>query len=237
MTTLAHGGARVLGAAEKRLAAAVAASIAVHAAAWYLVPPLHTQIAPLARTLEVLLIAKPPEPPPAAEPERQPPPARPAPAAAKPRPVERAPRPAAPREVADAPREPAPVAAQESAQPAPAILARPPGPAQAPVAAAAPSPELLAGYGSSISRLLARHREYPRVALMRGWEGTVTMRLRVAPGGKLIDARVEGSSGHQVLDTQALEMVKRVPDLPPPPESLRDREFAVLVPVVFRLER
>jgi protein TonB len=63
------------------------------------------------------------------------------------------------------------------------------------------------------------------------------MRLRVAPGGKLIDARVEGSSGHEVLDTQALEMVKRVPALPQPPESLRDREFAVLVPVVFRLER
>jgi protein TonB len=62
------------------------------------------------------------------------------------------------------------------------------------------------------------------------------MRLRVAPGGKLIDAKVEGSSGHQVLDAQALEMVKRVPELPPPPESLRDREFGVLVPVVFRLQ-
>ena len=56
-------------------------------------------------------------------------------------------------------------------------------------------------------------------------------------GGKLIEAKVEGSSGHPVLDTQALEMVKRVAALPAPPEGLREREFAVLVPVVFRLER
>jgi hypothetical protein len=40
-----------------------------------------------------------------------------------------------------------------------------------------------------------------------------------------------------VLDAQALEMVKRVPELPQPPEVLRNREFGVLVPVVFRLER
>ena len=32
-------------------------------------------------------------------------------------------------------------------------------------------------------------------------------------------------------------MVKRIAELPPPPEGLRDREFTVLVPVVFRLQR
>jgi protein TonB len=111
-------------------------------------------------------------------------------------------------------------------------------PATVPVAVdAKPSPDLLAGYGSSISRLLARHREYPRVAAMRGWEGTVTMRLKVGANGRLMEAQVDASSGHAALDAQALEMVKRIPELPPPPEGLRDREFAVLVPVEFRLQR
>jgi len=223
--------------AERRLAAAIVASLVLHAAAWQLVPPLRTQIAPLARTLEVLLVARPAEPPvPAIEPA--PPPARAEPVARKPRTLEREARLPAPREEVAPVREPvaaAPAAPPARAEPGPAILTRPAEPATVP-GVAAPSPELLAGYGSSVSRLLARYREYPRVALMRGWEGTVTMRLRVAPGGKLIEARVEGSSGHQVLDAQALEMVKRVPELPQPPESLRDREFGVLVPVVFRLQ-
>ena len=232
---------------ERRLAAAIVASLALHTTAWQLIPPLRTQVPPLVRTLEVLLVARPGEPPaPAVEAAPPPPPARTEPAARRqralerrPRAVERESRPIAPVEEFAAPREPAPApetAPPAQAQPAPAIPARPAEPV-AVATPAAPPPEILAGYGSSVSRLLARHREYPRVALMRGWEGTVTMRLRVAPGGRLIEARVEGSSGHQVLDAQALDMVKRVPELPQPPESLRGREFAVLVPVVFRLER
>ena len=236
MTMLASGHPELFGTAQRRLAAAVVASLALHTLVWHVLPPIRTQIAPLTRTLEVLLVAQPEEPPRALEPA--PPPARPEPATRKPRSVGLAPQ--HPKEAFEAPREPAPVALPEAAsprtEPAPAIVTRAPEPA--PVAAVAtPSPDLLAGYGNSVSRLLARHREYPRVALMRGWEGTVTMRLRVASGGKLIEAKVESSSGHPVLDTQALEMVKRVAALPAPPEGLREREFAVLVPVVFRLER
>jgi protein TonB len=236
VTTLEFASSRLFEATPRRLAVAIVASLALHVLAWHLLPPLGTQIAPLARTLEVLLVAQPEAPPPAVEPA--PPMSPPAPVARKPRPAEPARQPAP--EARELAREPAPVASPVSAppraEPAPAILTRAPDPAPVP-AVAVPSPDLLAGYGSSISRLLARHREYPRVAAMRGWEGTVTMRLRVGPGGKLIEAKVEGSSGHPVLDTQALEMVNRVAELPPPPEGLRGREFAVLVPVVFRLER
>jgi protein TonB len=236
---LADRDTRFLGSAEKRLGVAIVASLAVHALAWQLLPPISTQIAPLTRTLEVLLVAKPEEPPAVVETAPPQPPARREPVKPRPRAVERAPQAPPLRETVEAPREPAPVASPETAppraEPAPAILTRAPEPAPV-VALATPSPDALASYGTSVSRLLARYREYPRVALMRGWEGTVTVELRVAPGGKLIEAKVEGSSGHEVLDTQALEMVKRVPELPQPPQGLRDREFAVFVPVVFRLQ-
>jgi protein TonB len=71
---------------------------------------------------------------------------------------------------------------------------------------------------------------------MRGWEGSVTMRLRVAPSGRLIDAELHTSSGHDVLDRQALAMASQAQRLPAPPDGLNGGEIAVLVPVVFRLE-
>jgi outer membrane biosynthesis protein TonB len=33
-----------------------------------------------------------------------------------------------------------------------------------------------------------------------------------------------------------VEKVKRAKHLPPPPEGFKDREFTVLVPIVFKLE-
>ena len=100
-----------------------------------------------------------------------------------------------------------------------------------------PSSELLSSYGQTISKALSRYKEYPRIAQMRGWEGAVTLRLRVAPSGRLIEATVQASSGHEVLDKQAMEMAARAGRLPAPPDGLRDREeVAVLVPIVFRLE-
>jgi len=131
---------------------------------------------------------------------------------------------------------PAPVP-EVDASPAPA-----PQPAQPPLAAQIPASrpsfsDLLAGYGQTISLVLARYTDYPRLAQMQGWQGAVTMRLRVAPSGRLLDAEVYTSSGHEVLDRQALAMAARAERFPAPPEGLRDREVAVLVPVVFRLER
>ena len=137
-------------------------------------------------------------------------------------------------------RVPAPVSApipEVDASPAPA-----PQPAPPPLAAQTAAPrasfsDLLAGYGQTISLVLARYTDYPRLAQMQGWQGAVTMRLRVAPSGRLLDAEVYTSSGHEVLDRQALAMAARAERFPAPPEGLRDREVAVLVPVVFRLER
>jgi protein TonB len=100
-----------------------------------------------------------------------------------------------------------------------------------------PPAALLAGYGKRISDALARYKEYPRIAQLRGWEGSVTMRLRVAPSGRLIDAELHTSSGYDVLDKQAIAMATRAAQLPAPPAGLDGSEVAVLVPVVFRLER
>jgi protein TonB len=101
----------------------------------------------------------------------------------------------------------------------------------------APSAEMLSDYTRSLSKALERYKEYPRIAELRGWEGSVTMRLRVAPSGRLIEARVYKSSGFAVLDQQAVAMVSNAGALPVPPEGLDADGVPVLVPITFRLER
>jgi periplasmic protein TonB len=111
-------------------------------------------------------------------------------------------------------------------------------PAPPPDVLSANTSELLSAYGQTISRALARYKQYPVIAQERGWEGSVTMQLHVAPTGRLLEAEVRSSSGYEVLDMQALAMASRANPYPVPPEALlRAREIAVLVPVVFRLER
>ena len=129
------------------------------------------------------------------------------------------------------PAAPPPVTATLSPAPEPGALL-------APALAARPvSAELIALYTKSLSELFARHKEYPRIAQLRGWEGSVTMRLRVAPSGRLVGAEVLKSSGYDALDQQAMAMVTRVGVLPAPPDGLNAAEVPVLVPIHFRLER
>jgi TonB family protein len=60
------------------------------------------------------------------------------------------------------------------------------------------------------------------------------MRVEFRKGGLLGEVLVVRSSGHQVLDEQAREMVRSA-ELPPVAAELRNRDFSINVPVVFRL--
>jgi protein TonB len=105
--------------------------------------------------------------------------------------------------------------------------------------AAAPRPqsELLAGYRQRLSELFARHQEYPRVAAMRGWEGEVRLRLKVARKGNLLAVHLDHSSGFDVLDHHALAMLEALAGLPPLPEALDSNEIQVVVPINYKLKK
>ena len=240
---------------DRRFALALAASLGAHAAALSFAPPLAKRVAlDLPAPLQVSLrepvvvipkleqavpeVAKPPRVK-RARPVRQAktpvaPTPEPAPAPA-PTPAQAAPQP--PVEILEqAPVEP-PLAVAPFTPPvesAPLPTMAPPAMPREPEV---PTAALLAGYGKRISDVLARYKEYPRIAQMRGWEGSVTMRLRVAQSGRLVEAELHTSSGYDVLDKQAIAMATRAGQLPVPPEGLSGGEVAVLVPVVFRLER
>jgi protein TonB len=82
-----------------------------------------------------------------------------------------------------------------------------------------------------------RYKRYPVQAMERGWEGRVEVRVVVGANGMIKSALVKSSSRYQILDEQALEMVRRainaLAQVQPAP---RGREFTVDVPVIFELQ-
>jgi len=85
--------------------------------------------------------------------------------------------------------------------------------------------------------LFARGYEYPRIAALRGWEGEVRLRLKVARKGNLLGIQLDRSSGFEVLDQHALAMLESHGNLPPLPDSLEASEIQVIVPINYRLRK
>ena len=71
---------------------------------------------------------------------------------------------------------------------------------------------------------------------MRGWQGTVIADLEIDSKGSVISVKIKKSSTYEVLDNEALEMIKKASPFPAPPDNLRGKNFNVLVPISFKLE-
>jgi len=50
--------------------------------------------------------------------------------------------------------------------------------------------------------------EYPRASQRRGEQGRVLVRVTISPEGRVVDARIQSSSGHDRLDNAALKAVR-----------------------------
>jgi periplasmic protein TonB len=166
------------------------AAIFLHAALiWYVTHQVHVRSIPERHQVEVQIVT-PPKPPPPIEPPKPPPPkARvikhsvPQIQTAVPdRPV-----------VDSAPTEP-PIAVAPSAPPPPPDPPPEPEPVTAPFGRA--------GY------LNNPPPDYPAAAARQGWQGTVLLRVRVLSTGKVDDVEVQKSSGHKILDEQAIATIR-----------------------------
>lgn len=56
----------------------------------------------------------------------------------------------------------------------------------------------------------AHFKQYPRLARMHGWQGRVVIRVVINEDGSLTDANVVESSGYDLLDLDAIGLVKKV---------------------------
>lgn len=99
----------------------------------------------------------------------------------------------------------------------------------------APSADGLRQYRVALAREARRYRHYPSLARVRGWEGVVEIQVRVRPDAPPSWGVVR-TSGYEVLDEQALEMMGRAILAAALPESLRRRSFSLPVPIRFSLD-
>jgi protein TonB len=94
----------------------------------------------------------------------------------------------------------------------------------------------MAGYLGYIRDGVGRHRRYPELAQNLGLEGDVEVRVFVNPDGTLArPPMLAASSGHDILDQEALRMVMRAAPFPSLPAG-HHTVAALTVPVRFRLE-
>lgn len=134
--------------------------------------------------------------------------------------------------------QPTVIAAAPKAEPRPEVIAQPPEPEPPKLVSASQQDMDTARkvYSSLLANEIAKHKQYPRVAQLRGWQGVVKVDLQIDADGNVLASQIKESSGYEVLDKQALEMVKKVTHFPTPPDVLRGYSFNILVPVSFHLE-
>jgi protein TonB len=178
----------------------------------------------------------PPPPPPKVEPVKPPPPVvkpvpRPKPAPVTkpvPEPVTQ-PEPPAPQPEPPAPQPPAPPIVSR-VEPVPAAPATP----------AAPSAEQAEAvtreqYRLQILDVARGHNTYPPLARENNWEGEVLVRMEIAADGR-VSLAVEKSSGHPILDRQAMEMFKRAQAQVRLPASLRGKVLSFELRAIYNLK-
>lgn len=141
------------------------------------------------------------------------------------------------QEVAGPANVPAPAVVDVVPTAVPAVAAPAPATPAAATIQQAPAADLLAAYRQRLTELLAGQREYPRIAALRGWEGEVRLRLRVARKGNLVGVVLDRSSGFEVLDQHAQAMLAGLGNLPPLPEGLEGSEIQIVVPVSYKLNK
>ena len=81
-----------------------------------------------------------------------------------------------------------------------------------------------------------RYKRYPAIAMEKGWQGRVDVHMVIGANGMVASASIKTGSGHEILDKQALDMLKKGKTTVPIPASLRGREFSIDVPVIFNLD-
>lgn len=225
---------------------ALAISLVLHGLALWSVHP-EMPVGEVARRLEATLRPAPvplvpalpaPEPKPAA-PQRKEVPAQPEILAAPKSPIA-VPREPSPKPVSDS----TPEAVRRSATDTPPSPVPPPVEASrgADVPSSAPTASIegvqvdgIRQYRLSLAAQARKFKRYPARAMEAGMSGTTEVRVVVAPSGFPQDVSMAKTSGYDLLDQAALDMVRKAVPRTAIPEPLRGRSFVVSLPVVFDL--
>ncbi len=128
--------------------------------------------------------------------------------------------------------------------PAPPVLQR----TDAPPATGAPTNTPAAGVSADEAGLIGRYRQdvivaagryktNPRIPGMRDIKETTSIvRMVIGANGFIASITIVKSAGHEVLDRNAITMVRNAKTRVEPPSGLRGREFSIDVPVIYQFK-
>jgi protein TonB len=139
---------------------------------------------------------------------------------------------------------PAPSATVPPVEATPAAPAQPspPGPVAriepqpSPPAQSVPDTGTLDTYRLELMRMARKYKRYPRAAMDNNWEGRVVVRMVVGANGMISSISIATSTGHELLDKQALDMIQKAKGGVLIPPALRGREFTLEIPVIYSLK-
>ena len=226
--------------ANRSFGYAILASILLHALLLLALPSLR-RLPQAPMPLNAHLVQAQPKPEPVAPVEelRKPPvpEARPVTprAVAKPAPVPQAPlpEPAPLRAVVSEPAPPAPPTPITPAAAGPVARFEPQSAATTPVG---PDAGVMDRYRLQILTAAARFKRYPRSAIDNNWEGEVVVRMTIGADGRIAALGIKTSSGHEMLDRQALEMFRIAKPFVQLPPELAGKEFELELRAIYSLK-
>ncbi len=98
-------------------------------------------------------------------------------------------------------------------------------------------PSELMPYARAVQRKIARRIIYPSQARELGLSGTVKLSLHLKRDGSLSTVRVQESSGHELFDQDALNLVKELSPYDGFPKKSGFSELTLSIPIVYRLDQ
>lgn len=106
-----------------------------------------------------------------------------------------------------------------------------PGFSEGPDSQAVLSQRYLAAQFHYIRDKIFSRLHYPAIARQMGWVGRVKLCFTILESGDIDGLKIVESSGHKLLDQQALKAVEKAAPFPPPPCAAE-----ITLPVTFNLE-
>jgi protein TonB len=122
-----------------------------------------------------------------------------------------------------------------AASPSPAAAANSNGNAGAGGLAATGGSAAISSYQAQVLAHLSQHRVYPPEARERGITGVARIQFALSRDGRVLSASLIGGSGERLLDTAALDMVRRASPFPPFPEGIAQARIDFAAPIRFDL--
>ena len=92
---------------------------------------------------------------------------------------------------------------------------------------------VITGYAGKVQRQIAGKISFPYQAQEKGWNGVVTLSMKIYSDGTLGDVRVKESSGHNIFDNDAVNTAEIVAPFDPFPAELEMDELTVSIPVEY----